>query len=209
MWGLANIKKNAFKMEAHHACCSSLCLAVYSFVFWQATSTVNCFHFECVLDLSTHRGADVCAALLQVFTELEAEAYASTGAAFPHRDVFMMDGIPSGAASSAHPDDDESFSALPQHPWGLSGQQPDAPSQMDFSRAWAPIVTPARRSLDSRAATNRRVEREAEGSEGGDEIGGVAEALSRELEHRLRTGELHGADSYGDMPIALAEQVCT
>ena len=151
-------------------------------------------------------------ALSQVFSELEAEAYASHGAALPHRDVFMMDGIPSGAASMSHPDDDDSFSALPQHPWGLSGQQSEAPSQMDFSRAWAPIVTPARRSLDTQAATNSRVAREvdnASGSEGGDDFGGVAEALSRELEQRLHAGELHGAGSYGDMPIALAEQVCT
>ena len=189
------------------ACKETLAACMQCNIGWQR------FFLERVLGLVGNSGAYECAALVQVFTELEAEAYASHGAAMPQRDVFMMDGIPSGAASSAHPDDDESFSALPQHPWGLSGQQTetDAQSHMDFFRAWAPIVTPARRSLDSRAATNRRVEREAEyvsGSEAGDEIGGVAEALSRELEQRLRTGELHGAGSYGDMPTALAEQVC-
>ena len=160
--------------------------------------------------------------MLQVFSELEAEAYAAHGAAVPQREVFMMDGIPSGAASTAHPEDDEdTASALPQHPWyppAMGQQQSDHAgdlSHMDFSRAWAPIVTPARRSLDTQAATNRRVARQAApsvtplcGSEA-DPCEDVAEALSRELQARLNTGELHGAGSYGDMPIALAEQVCT
>ncbi len=131
----------------------------------------------------------------------------------------MMDGIPSGTASTAnHEDDEDTASALPQHPWyppGMGQQQSDFAtdlSHMDFSRAWAPIVTPARRSLDTLAATNRRVAREAAtASECDSEVDpceDVAEALSRELHARLNTGELHGAGSYGDMPIALAEQVC-
>lgn len=151
-----------------------------------------------------------------MFSELEAEAYAADGgaAASQRGEVFTIDGIPSSAASVASPEEDEAaVSALPQQPWAVwglptSSHQADLAVQMDFSRAWAPIVTPARRSLDGVAATNRRVAQAASESCGEGGNADVAEALSRALEERLRLGELQSAGSFGDMPIALAEQVC-
>jgi hypothetical protein len=132
----------------------------------------------------------------QVFSELEAEAYAAEGASAP-REIFMMDGIP----SAGFPDEDTLSTAghgPPQQPPAWSAATAAAASQaevfsyapgMDFTHAWAPIVTPARRSLDGPAARDA--------GDGSDDLGD-------DLAERLH---VHRPGSYGEMPTALAEQV--
>ena len=141
---------------------------------------------------------------MQVFAELESEACAAEGLPSPPPDIFPMDG-----EDAAGHDDPMQMTWNPAH-------LGSATLPMDFSHDWAPIVTPAqRRSLDEAAAARARSG--AAASTSGSDVDaaavvGLEGALRTGLTLRAR-GDEEGprspmsSGSYGEMPVALAEQV--
>lgn len=109
-----------------------------------------------------------------------------------------MDGI----SSSIYPDDDTASFAShypPQpQPWAAAAaaNQQDmfdfAPGMGFTAHAWAPIVTPARRSLDMAQRPHPAT------------VSDESDDLSDDLAEQLH---VHRPGSYGEMPTALAEQV--
>ena len=149
----------------------------------------------------------------QVFAELESEACAAEGLPSPPADIFAMDGEEAAAQLQDDP------MQLTWHPAHLGAA---ALPVMDFSHDWAPIVTPAqRRSLDEAAAAARARSGAAAGASGRDaaaEVAGLEGALRQGLWISNNDDDHDGggeeaprspmsSGSYGDMPVALAEQV--
>ena len=130
-------------------------------------------------------------------------------------DMFAMDGSKSAAAAGPL-----------QMTWnpllagvgeeGYSGGDYSLPSgAMDFSHDWAPIVTPAptqRRSWESTRSGGTPTRPSTSGNSEASRVDALGHALQQGLGlGGSREGSLSGASSlsgsYGDMPVALAEQV--